>query len=229
MHNDAVSKVNKSSLLPHSSMMAEEESNELECVTFGRYRQSTNADSKDEPIQWLVLDRDDKTVLLISKYALECRPYNTANANITWESSTLRKWLNSDFYNTAFSTEEKSGIMLSDVSADINPNYGTNPGNPTQDRVYLLSVCEVAKYFGSGIVNICAPTKYAVVQGAYTDPDYLTSDKLASGWWWLRSPGYAQDHASFVYYNGRINCEGLRVDYGYNSIRPVVRVLQAVV
>lgn len=79
---------------------------------------------------------------MISRYALDCRPYNKSDTAVTWESCTLRAWLNSEFLNEAFNGEEHALIPMVTVSADKNPSYDTEPGKDTQDRVFLLSIKE---------------------------------------------------------------------------------------
>lgn len=184
-------------------------------VFFGKYEQDNNTSNGKEDIEWLVLEVKDGKVLLISKYALDCKPYNTGYTDITWETCTLRKWLNNDFINAAFSADEKAMIPTVTVSADKNPEYGTNPGNATQDRVFLLSITEANKYFNSNGARQCEPTDYAVANGAR---------KVDSGnYWWLRSPGYYQDAAAFIYYDGDVCEVGERDDYDY-AVRPALWV-----
>ena len=145
--------------------------------------------------------KDGKT-LLISKYALDRVSYNIISDDVTWGTCTLRKWLNNGFLGAAFSADEKAMIPTVTVSADKNPEYSTNPGNATQDQVFLLSITETNKYFNSDSARQCKPTDYAVANGAW---------KSDSGncWWWLRSPGYFQYFAANVY------CDGDALEYGY--------------
>ena len=72
-------------------------------VSFGSYEQDNNPANGKEEIEWIVLDVQGDRSLLISKYALDCKKYNTEWTDGTWESCSLRKWLNSDFLNAAFS------------------------------------------------------------------------------------------------------------------------------
>ncbi len=99
-------------------------------------------------------DLGDKK-LLLSKYALDCQPYNTNFEETCWEKCSIRAWLNNQFLNQAFSEDEKSQILLSEVSADKNPEFDTNQGNNTQDKIFLLSVLESQKYFKDDSDRIC--------------------------------------------------------------------------
>ena len=118
-------------------------------VSFGKYEQDNNTSNGKEKIEWLVLEVKDGKALVISKYALDCKPYNTSSTNVTWETCSLRNWLNNDFINSAFSATEKTMIPSVKVSADKNPDYSTSSGKATQDRLFLLSVKEMNKYLSS--------------------------------------------------------------------------------
>ena len=70
--------------------------------------------------RWLVLAVEGDKALVINKYALDCKEYNTSYASVTWETCSLRNWLNRTFLYTAFSSEEKNSIISSTVTADKN-------------------------------------------------------------------------------------------------------------
>ena len=185
-------------------------------VFFGAYEQDNNTSNGKEDIEWLVLEVKDGKALVISKYALDCKQYNTSGTDVTWETSTLRKWLNNDFINKAFSADEKAMIPTVTVSADKNPVYGTNPGNATQDQVFLLSITEANQYFSSDSARQCEPTDYAVANGVYVNSYSVNC------WWWLRSPGYYQFSAAYVYYDGDVDEYGDLVSDVYFAVRPAL-------
>ncbi len=179
-------------------------------VFFGTYEQDNNTSNGKEDIEWLVLDKKDGKALVISKYALDCQQYNTIYTDATWETCSLRKWLNGTFINEAFSEAEKSVIPTVAVSADKNPEYSTNPGNATQDKVFLLSITEANQYFSSDSARQCEATAYAEAQDAYV------SSSNVNCWWWLRSPGGNQVSAATVDHDGYVDDYGYSVDYdGY--------------
>lgn len=183
---------------------------------FGEYEQDNNTANGKEDIEWLVLEVKDGKALVISKYALDCKQYNTKNyTDVTWEACTLRRWLNNDFINAAFSAEEKAIIPTVTVSSDKNPEYSTNPGNATQDQVFLLSITEANKYFSSDSARQCEPTDFAVANGAWE------SDS-GNCWWWLRSSGYSQGSAARVGHGGVVHEGGYFVDYGIGAVRPAL-------
>ena len=164
----------------------------------------------------MVLAKEGTKILVISKEALDCKPYNTSYTDVTWETCTLRKWLNNDFINAAFSADERTMIPTVTVSADKNPDYSTNPGNATQDQVFLLSITEANKYFSSDSARQCKPTKYAVANGAYVNSDD------SNCCWWLRSPGDIQFCAAYVYYDGGVREYGNYVYRDLNAARPAL-------
>ena len=190
--------------------------------TFGAYEQDNSTSNGKEAIEWTVLDKDGMSLLLISKQALDCQQYNTSYTDVTWESCSLRKWMNGTFLNKAFNAEEQAQIQNTTVSADKNPEYNTNPGNATTDKVFLLSINEVEKYFNSDEARKCAPTAYAKAQGAYTSDSYKTASGAATCWWWLRSPGAHQTYAAYVNSVGSVDCLWSYVDTDDVAVRPAL-------
>ena len=199
-------------------------------VSFGTYPQ-TKAGNDATPIEWLVLARDGDKALLISRYALDAQPYNKDYTSVTWETCTLRTWLNGTFYNKAFSSAEQAAILTTNVDNSKNQCYSgwsTSGGNNTQDKVFLLSYAEANKYFGvtydnsSNTKSRVAPTAYAIAQGGWTSPSKKTADGTAAGWWLLRSPGSYQRYAAYVSRDGSLSDHN--VDYGSASVRPALWV-----
>ena len=202
-------------------------------VTFGEYPQ-TAAGEDMTPIEWLILARYGNKALLISRYGLDAQPYNIDFTNVTWETCTLRTWLNGTFYNKAFSSAEQLAILTTNVNNSKYQCYSgwsTNGGNNTQDKVFLLSYAEANKYFGveywknnEAKVNLqsrVAPTAYAIAQGADTSSS-KTADGTDAGWWWLRSPAYNTYRVAMVSSDGSLN--GSRVDDDSGSVRPALWV-----
>ena len=201
---------------PLESIVSLSEAKPGSTVRFGAYEQDNNTSNGKEDIEWIVLVREDDRILVISRYALDCQPYNTAYSEVTWETCSLRKWLNGTFLNTAFSDEERGKIPSVTVSADKNPSYDTSPGNNTKDQVFLLSITEANKYFSSDSARQCQGTAYCYyAQGA---------KKADNGncWWWLRSPGYDPNNAAHVYINGKVITLGIDVYHGTDGVRPAL-------
>ena len=191
-----------------------------EKVTFGNYEQDNDWTNGKEPIEWIVLDAQGGKSLLISKDVLSGQPYNAQYKDVTWETCSLRSWLNQKFLSEAFSPEEINRIPSVTVSADKNPNYGSDPGNDTIDQVFVLSIQEAERYFSSDADRQSIPTEYAKSQGGLNFG--------GNTWWWLRSPGSLNKFATGVYiWTGKID------DYGYGvtpnrngggSVRPAIWV-----
>jgi len=195
-------------------------------VIFGSFEQDNTMANGKEPIEWLVLVKDENRILVISRYALDCQQYNTSRTEITWETSSLRKWLNETFLNAAFSKEEQARIPSVTVIADKNPRYSANPGNDTTDQVFLLSILEAEEYFSSAEVRKCAPTDYAMDRGVGTSDSEKVDGRAACFYWWLRSPGKYQDYAAIVFTDGSLGNYHTRVDYGDGAVRPALWINQ---
>ncbi len=201
-------------------------------VTFGSYEQDNNLGNGAEAIEWLVLEKKDGEALLLSRYALDAKPYNEEYVDVTWETCTLRSWLNSEFYRTAFSEKERSSIAETLVRNEDNPEHGTEGGNDTRDKVFLLSLDEVMTYFDAD-PNAYDParrvkvTEYAKAQGgwAYSEADkglYGTMEYDGNGFWWLRSLGCDCYNAAEVDCDGFVSRFGYYVSYDFNVVRPAL-------
>lgn len=103
-------------------------------IFFGNYPQ--DADEIVRPIEWMVLKKEDK-VLLLSKYVLDSQSYDGSWKEITWEMSYIREWLNNEFYGIAFNNAEKKKIQTTLVKTEDNPISGTRGGNDTKDKVFF--------------------------------------------------------------------------------------------
>ncbi len=193
-------------------------------VRFGSYEQDNDMDNGAEAIEWLVLDKQDGKLLLISKDALDAKLYNEEYVDVTWETCTLRGWLNDTFYNTAFSTEEQGRIVTTRVKNEDNLEYGTEGGNDTEDKIFLLSTGEVRGYFDFSMTAFdparqARVTAYAKAQGGFVRNDDAYSE---NGWWWLRTPGYINKGAVNVASSGLVDSNGYSVTHSGFVIRPAL-------
>lgn len=211
-----------------------------------------------EPVEWLVLEVRDGKAFLLSKYVLAGKAYDT-NFDIeayikfatggkpysykaTWEKSTLRAWLNGEFYSTAFNSSEQKSILLSHVANLPNALRGTDSGPDTRDKVYLLSESEALRYFGKEWVipsdeneyiwlennhpeqteQLGVPTEYAIAQGV--DIEGIAGLSWTEGYciWSLRTTGGPYSNVSYMYASGFLAQEGGYVDSSSGGIRPVI-------
>ena len=215
---------------------------DIDTVTYGSYYQSNG--SNKEAIEWIVLDREEDSALLLSKYILDKQKFDADYNNYdksTWEISSIRKWLNSKFLNNAFNDNEKSYIKPTTVinndtdyvehnGSEIN-NIHTDCGNDTIDKLFLLSVDEVKLYFGE-------KTDFSVLSnGSYYESDRVY--KLITKWtnyagvayndggstksWWLRSMGRSHHHPAKVG-GDTFSYAGLNGYYDIAGVRPAMWV-----
>lgn len=174
-----------------------------DCLYFGNYWQNdTNgdgvADQNDdkEPIKWRVLSVDDNDAFLLADKGLDAKPYNNVEKDVIWKNSPLRKWLNDEFYNIAFSNDEQTGIVETNATNEILD------GNNVKDKVSLLSrtdACNASYGFNSNgslesETRKLFNTPYTSHAGAY----------LGVGAWWLRSYDDWFNDGYRIYISGEI-------------------------
>lgn len=176
-------------------------------VVLGYYEQDNNTSNGKEEIEWLVLAKEGNKVLIISRYALDCQAYTKEN----WEDSSLRKWLNKNFIDNAFSSDEQNMIQTTTV---IKTRY---KDNNTNDRVFLLSKNEALAYFDSNIDRQCQGTAYCYAQGSYKGEN-------GNCFWWLRDPYENKNSAASVWDAGCIGSGGKNVEGGsdFGAVRPAL-------
>ena len=183
-------------------------------VTFGSYEQDNDPENGTEPIEWIVLAREDDRILVVSEYALDAQIYNTDYTDIRWETCYIRRWLNDTFLTAAFREEELGRIPAVTVVPDTVPGDDGPPERATEDRVFLLSISQIREYFDSESARACRGTEYCYAQRAY---------RAYSGycWWWVRSPGSYRD-AAYVSAVGSVCRAGRSVFHDLRGIRPAI-------
>ena len=198
----------------------------MDSVFFGSYPQSDTSGKKKDPVKWWVLDNEGDELFLLSRYNLDAKKYNDGAGNITWENSTLRKWLNDAFLNRTFNTTEQGAISLTDVVNDKS-FIGVSGGNNTQDKVFLLSVKEAvdSAHFQSDGYRMTENTPYTAKQ---------SSDMNRAGYadgWWLRTPGHRSDMVAYVgdyvHYDANYNNVseiGSYTHKRYKGVRPAIKL-----
>ena len=185
----------------------------------GSYEQDGNADNGPEPIQWIVLDKIDGQLLLLSADVLEARQYHHVPfEEVTWENSDLRAWMNGDFYDGAFTPVQRGLIeTVHNENADQSIT-GASGGAATDDRVFALSETESVIYFNTPAARSDIGAALAS-QHAAAGPLSISEDGTAD--WWLRSPGTYGFATQFVDASGTPSLSGANVDLQY-GVRPAL-------
>ena len=202
----------------------------------GAYDQDGNLDNGAEPIEWIVIADSEERLLLLSSKVLDQRVFNDNYNSTSWESSSVRKWLNEDFYNAAFNDEEKT----------IIEDYATIPGDVSagtaevKDKVFLLSREEAEAYIGAeeGAPGnqLCAKvTPHAINAGVwYITEDYyslfgfkdkgFSDEMIGCGNWWLRSNGKDDTRIMDVGASGIIRLTGHEAASKQDGVRPAIYI-----
>ena len=185
-------------------------------------------------IDWRVLLVKDGKALVLSDKILSKRAYNASvndwpNGTVTWEECDLRRYLNGQFFDTAFSNEEKGRIVETVLDNNNNPWFATAGGSATKDRVFLLSIEEVVQYLGNN------EKLEARNDGTFLISDRFNERRIAQTldgeeWrWLLRSPGIlyyscgaAHVHAACVAANGDLSVSGEYVNNSGGGVRPAM-------
>lgn len=178
-----------------------------------KYHRAKKSYFKYEPIKWRVIKCENGEALLLSDIVLDKQKYNKRLNKVTWEKSTLRKWLNKKFMNRAFSSSEQEAIRTTKVINEDNYYYKTDGGNDTLDKIYLLSLSETDEEKEYGFTDSYGMTiKYS----NYADLDDYQ-------YWWLRTPGEKNISAAAVDMFGEAYVGGGESDMEL-GIRPVLHL-----
>ena len=207
---------------------------EWDCVYFGNYMR---CNFEKQALEWRVLSVDGDDAFLLADKNIDFMPYNEKNGTVTWEMCTLRKWLNEDFNNAAFSEEEKRAIVKTNIINKDNTDYNTEGGNDTYDNIFLLSVEEsIDKEYGfdtqlyeeegeEKIVRMktreAENTEYSKINNACSI--YYDDETADNGCWWLRSPGDESNKAVNVYYDGSVFTNGVWFSEK-SGVRPALHI-----
>ena len=135
----------------------------------------------------------------------------------------MRKYLNSEFYNS-FTQSEQLHIAESKIITPNNPWYGKDGGKDTIDKIFLLSIEEVVKYFGdSGKLRSPSLSKFSIDDRYSQARIALALDANATAsWWWLRSAGRDSGDAAAVSGDGDVSMIGLLVGSAAGGVRPAL-------
>lgn len=181
-----------------------------------------------DPIEWNILNESNGKALIIANLILDSQEYcpndtsstfshngGTGYAN-NYELSMIRKFLNDNFYNTAFNDLEKVLIETTTVDNSVSSTVSSSnmyACNNTQDKLFLLSYQEATTYYSSNSSRIAYGTDYSKVQGLW-----VSSSNQAS-YWWLRSPDGDIAYCACYFDNGGGICSR-NVDRTDGGVRP---------
>lgn len=161
-------------------------------VYFGSYEQDGDLANGSETIGWTALKSENGKILVVSKAALECMPYNESIGEVTFDDSTLKAYLNSEFKSAVFSSDEAS--LFGDIEISLLSRE--------QAQGYLIDIK-------------CVPTAYAISRGAYQDENGYCM-------YWLKDSGLESGRALYVYTDGSIDNVGYMCDGDMLAVRPAI-------
>ena len=192
-------------------------------VKLGQCEQDGYLYNGPETIEWLVVDEDGDRRMLVSKYAILLRPFHDVQEDATWETCTLRAWLNDEFYHSAFTAQEQAAIAVTHVDNSIGQAtsvFRRSGGGDTEDRIFLLSGAEREKYFPGDKGRNCRTTNYMGMLHGNEAQDNVS--------WILRSPG-KDAHSCFLVVEYRKNAYPSEmmmstVVWSKNLVRPAMWV-----
>lgn len=215
-----------------------------DCVYFGNYYQSSS--EYKEPIKWRVLYVNGNNAFLLADKCLDVMQYNYSLSYISWENCTLRSWLNgytsdynldekdyenNNFVNTAFSQVEKNAILDTNVVNEEHYLYGTDGGNDTVDKIFVLSLNEILNESYGFLDDVTkydkakdgVATQYMADGGTFHESfgDRMKADK--SHYWWLRTPGDDLRRAVRIY-SGKVRVEGEAIVLSATGVRPALHL-----
>jgi len=198
------------------------------------------------PIRWRILDMQDGKALLLADRMIDCMPFHEADEEVSWESSTLRSWLNGysaesnlrgkdytgiGLIDRAFSEKERKAILASPCRNQSNQVYGTSSGADTKDRLFILSNAEVYESAAAGSYgfepsqNYDDPAKrftstlYAKFMGAWWSP---AEAYAGNSFWFMRTSGYTARSVTYVCDFGYIYSKGTLVTCSDAGVLPAM-------
>ncbi len=181
-------------------------------IRFGKF--------ENNPMEWIVLDKDGDKILILLKCALESREYHSVKkALVTWDTCELRRYLNGDFISKCFDSQEQKMIVESELVNHDNSEYGTPGGKNTKDKVFLLSQDEAERLFGSD-----EDRKYMATEYIRKNTFLVVNRKLGTCEWWLRTPGSKNKSTVTVDAKGHITKWGSDNTLHLYAVRPAMWV-----
>ncbi len=184
---------------------------------------------KYEPVQWRVLNRMGDEMFVMAENILDAGAYNQEASSVTWETCPIREWLKDDFCITAFSSEDRKKLLTSSNYNLDNPWHGTDGGNTTEDKLFILSYDEATYLaYGFNIYSVADEkrmargTDFAKCNGLGVQADGAYA---GNSYWWLRTPQHYPDGALTVLSDGVIFDNSSSTNfYNFVGVRPVFKI-----
>ena len=204
---------------------------------------------KVEPIRWRILEEKDGEALIFcdvilnnmeyqSTYVAEGDNYTTtANGAVeevyanNYRYSDVRAWLNGQFIDYAFNSNQNSIILTTTVDNSVeSTGYASNiyVCEDTQDKAFILSYAEVINPdygFAAEEVKdearLIKSSDYAIANGMLIN---TYTEQYGCGYWWLRSP---IDTYSMIVRNisgGGTAGGNISIYANYNGVVPAMRI-----
>ena len=182
-------------------------------ITFGSFVNPKN--NRVRPLTWhiLELDKKNRRMLLFCDYVLEQRAFSNS-ANDSWNTSSLRKWLNGDALNKYFTPWEQKQILSYDH-------------NRAADKLWLPDKAMIDKYFSpadwdltnkDGVAIATLLYKHAQATGTWFPDKAEGKDE-----WWVDIPGkYGSGYCQYVDVSGQLVLVGYKCTDSKAGPRPMM-------
>ena len=175
---------------------------------------------ENETLSWIVIDVKDGKALLLSEKVIDIVPYNTEKTDVTWETCSLRKWLNEDLYYGSFTDAERQMIVKTTVDNKDLPDEGYNYGNDTEDYLYVPSYREM--------LNTAADCD-EYIKPAYTNIAMEHHNNVRVSYW-RRDPGMMSNGTvsltsmATIAFDGKVEYYCDDINCAWDGVRPAMWV-----
>ncbi len=176
---------------------------------------------KFEPLKWRVLD--SLSGLMMCESIIDSQPFNNAVYKIggtyyndkngknyahDYAVSTIRAWLNADFYNTALSDKEKAQMKEYACTQQYFPRSKPHGEMTVYDKVFMLSRIEAtstafgfkSSMYAADSARRGQGTDYARCQGLHVCK--IGFGHRGNSCWWLRAPAFFSRRVNKIFYDG---------------------------
>ena len=170
----------------------------FESFSIGKYKQN-NQDEELANLEWIILDKVDDKLLLVTKNVIDNQSYDNAG-NKDYTNSSIKNWLNNEFYNTAFNDSQKRNII--------------------DNEIFLLSKEKANEYFANNMSRVARATNYA--KEVDNDGEVLAVKNANICEYWL-APNNNGDNISYVSFDGEIK-EDIEANAKNIGVRPAMWV-----